>query len=84
MAQRILHGVSNVAHHAGSSEPTGLRRSEPAHAWDVFAAPGWTERIVRHHGGTTPLEPRSRNWPHVDAGARACLADPAHTHLLLG
>jgi hypothetical protein len=41
MSKRILHVVSNVAHYADPTEPTGLWLSELTHAWDVFAVKGF-------------------------------------------
>ena len=41
MCKRVLHVVTNVAHYADPSRPTGLWLSELAHAYDVFAARGW-------------------------------------------
>ncbi len=46
MSRSILHVVSNVAHYADLSEPTGLWLSELTHAWDIFAARGFQQRIV--------------------------------------
>lgn len=59
MSKRVLHVVSNVAHYADRSEPTGLWLSELTHAYDVFAAKGYEQRIVSPKGGVTPLEPRA-------------------------
>ena len=82
MSKRILHVVSNVAHYADPSEPTGLWLSELTHAWDVFAAQGCEQRIVSPKGGVSPLEPRALKWPLLDASARAWLADEARMALL--
>lgn len=82
MSKRILHVVSNVAHYADPADPTGLWLSELTHAYDLFAAKGYVQRIVSPKGGVTPLEPRSLKWPNRDASARAWLADDAHRALL--
>lgn len=71
MSKRVLHVVSDVAHYADPSEPTGLWLSELTHAWDVFAAKGYEQRIVSPKGGASPLEPRALKWPLLDASARA-------------
>lgn len=82
MNKRVLHVVSNVAHYADPSEPTGLWLSELTHAWDVFAAKGFEQRIVSPKGGLSPLEPRALGWPLLDASAKAWLADQARMALL--
>jgi len=82
MSKRILHVVSNVSHYADLSEPTGLWLSELTHAWDVFAATGYEQRIVSPKGGVSPLEPRALKWPLLDASAKAWLNDPARMALL--
>ncbi len=82
MSKRVLHVVSNVAHYADPSEPTGLWLSELTHAWDVFAETGFEQRIVSPKGGLSPLEPRALRWPLLDASARAWLADEARMALL--
>ena len=82
MPRRILHVVSNVAHYGDGNEPTGLWLSELTHAWQVFAAQGHEQRLVSPAGGVSPLEPRSLKWPHLDATAKAWLADPARMALL--
>lgn len=82
MSKRILHVVSNVAHYADPADPTGLWLSELTHAYDVFAAQGYVQRIVSPKGGVTPLEPRSLKWPNRDASVKAWLADDAHRALL--
>jgi putative intracellular protease/amidase len=76
MSKRILHVVSNVAHYADPSQPTGLWLSELTHAYDVFAAKGYMQRIVSPRGGVSPLEPRALKWPLLDASAKAWLDDP--------
>lgn len=73
MTKRILHVVSNVAHFADPSQPTGLWLSELTHAHDVFAAKGYEQRIVSPKGGPSPLEPRARTWPLRDASAERWL-----------
>lgn len=82
MPRRILHVVSNVAHFDNPAEPTGLWLSELSHAFDLFAAQGYEQRLVSPRGGVTPLEPRSLKWPNADASARHWLADPARMALL--
>ncbi|MDI1445981.1 type 1 glutamine amidotransferase domain-containing protein [Polyangium sp. 6x1] len=80
--KRILHVVSNVDHYDGRSTPTGLWLSELTHAYDVFAARGYEQRLVSPKGGRTPLEPRSLKWPFLDASAKVRWADPAWSALL--
>lgn len=70
MTKHILHVVSNVASYADQSEPTGLWLSELTHAWNVFAAKGYDQRIVSPKGGVSPLEPRSLKWPMSDASVK--------------
>jgi len=82
MSKRILHVVSNVAHYADPSEPTGLWLSELTHAYHVFAAKGYEQRLVSPKGGVSPLEPRSLKWPNADASVKAWLADQASQALL--
>lgn len=82
MPRRILHVVSNVARYGDSAEPTGLWLSELTHAWQVFAAKGYEQRLVSPKGGASPLEPRSLQWPNLDATAKAWLADAARMALL--
>ena len=82
MSKRVLHVVSNVASYADSSDATGLWLSELTHAHHVFAARGYTQRIVSPKGGVSPLEPRSLAWPNLDATAKAWLADEARRALL--
>lgn len=77
MTRRILHVVTNVAHYADPSHPTGLWLSELTHAWHVFAAKGFEQRLVSPKGGASPLEPRSLKWPLADASVKAWLADDA-------
>jgi putative intracellular protease/amidase len=83
MTKRILHVVTNVSHYADPDEPTGLWLSELTHAWDLFEAEGYEQRIVSPKGGTSPLEPRALKWPLLDASAKAWLNDPARKALLL-
>lgn len=82
MSKRVLHVVTNVAHYDDPSEPTGLWLPELTHAWDVFAAKGFEQRIVSPEGGRSPLEPRALKWPLLDASAKAWLADKARMKLL--
>ncbi|MEJ6784884.1 type 1 glutamine amidotransferase domain-containing protein [Aminobacter sp. Piv2-1] len=82
MSKRVLHVVSNVSHYADPSEPTGLWLSELTHAWDVFGAKGFEQRMVSPKGGLSPLEPRALKWPLLDASAKAWLADPERMALL--
>lgn len=82
MSKRILHVVSNVAHYADPSQPTGLWLSELTHAHHIFAAKGYEQRLVSPKGGVSPLEPRSLKWPHADAAAKAWRADKANEALL--
>lgn len=82
MSKRILHVVSNVAHYADPSDPTGLWPSELTHAWHVFAAEGYEQRLVSPKGGVSPLEPRALKWPLADASVKAWLADKIRHALL--
>ncbi len=69
MTKRILHVVTNVAHYADPTQPTGLWLSELTHAYEIFAARGYQQRLVSPRGGESPLEPRALGWPHADASA---------------
>jgi len=82
MTKRILHVVTNVSHYADPGEPTGLWLSELTHAYDIFEAYGYQQRIVSPKGGRSPLEPRALKWPLLDASAKAWLNDPARMALL--
>jgi len=82
MTRRILHVVTNVAHYADPSHPTGLWLSELTHAWHVFAAKGFEQRLVSPKGGVSPLEPRALKWPLADASVKTWLADGACMALL--
>lgn len=82
MSRRILHVVSNVAHYADPSHPTGLWLSELTHAYDLFDERGFEQRIVSPRGGKSPLEPRALKWPLLDGSAKAWLADEARMALL--
>lgn len=82
MTRRILHVVTNVSHYADPNEATGLWLSELTHAYDLFAAQGYEQRIVSPRGGSSPLEPRALKWPLLDASARAWRDDPARMALL--
>jgi putative intracellular protease/amidase len=82
MNRRILHVVTNVAHYANPTEPTGLWLGELTHAWQVFAEKGFEQRLVSPRGGWSPLEPRALKWPMLDRSAKAWLNDPASMALL--
>lgn len=82
MSKRIVHVVSNVAHYDDLSHPTGLWLSELTHAYDVFAARGFEQRLVSPKGGMSPLEPRALKWPLIDSSARAWLNDKSRMALL--
>ena len=82
MAKRILHVVSNVSHYLDPTEPTGLWLSELTHAWDIFEAKGFEQRIVSPKGGVSPLEPRALRWPLLDGSARTWLDDKSRMALL--
>jgi putative intracellular protease/amidase len=82
MTKRIVHVVTNVSHYADPSKPTGLWLSELTHAYDIFAAKGYEQRIVSPNGGASPLEPRALKWPLLDASAKAWLADKDRMNLL--
>ncbi|WWD00953.1 hypothetical protein V866_007891 [Kwoniella sp. B9012] len=81
-AKTIVHVVTNVSHYQNSNERTGLWLSELSHAWEVFAAEGFTQIIVSPKGGEVPLEPRSLKWPNLDASGRKWLMDESKTTLL--
>ncbi|MBH9317801.1 type 1 glutamine amidotransferase domain-containing protein [Pseudomonas aeruginosa] len=82
MTKRILHVVTNVAHYADPTQPTGLWLSELTHAYEIFAARGYQQRLVSPRGGESPLEPRALGWPPADASAKAWLADETRLALL--
>lgn len=82
MKHRILHVVSNVDRYAQSDRLTGLWLSELSHAYDIFAAQGYEQRIVSPKEGTSPLEPKSLKWPNADTSARRWLNDPVSMDLL--
>ncbi len=82
MTKRVLHVVTNVAHYDDPSHKTGLWLSELTHAFDVFAAAGFEQRLVSPKGGKVPIEPRSLKWPTYDASAKAWWSQPAHQKLL--
>ena len=82
MSKKVLHVVTNVAHYSNPDEPTGLWLAELSHAWDVFAAKGYTQDIMSPRGGKSPLEPKSLKWPILDASAKAWLNDPVRMALL--
>lgn len=77
MTKRILHVVTNVAHYADPSKPTGLWLGELTHAYHVFASNGYEQHLVSPKGGLSPLEPRSLKWPLLDSTAKAWLNDEA-------
>jgi putative intracellular protease/amidase len=74
--------VTNVSHYADPGEPTGLWLSELTHAYDIFEAEGYEQRIVSPRGGKSPLEPRALKWPLLDASAKAWLNSPERMTLL--
>ncbi|MFP2873029.1 type 1 glutamine amidotransferase domain-containing protein [Acetobacter tropicalis] len=82
MSHRILHVATNISHFDNPAHSTGLWLSELTHAWDVFAAKGYEQRIVSPKGGKVPLDPRALKWPMRDASSGAWLADPAKMALL--
>ncbi|WP_025596665.1 type 1 glutamine amidotransferase domain-containing protein [Burkholderia sp. WSM2230] len=82
MTRRILLVVSNVAHYADQSEPTGLWLSELSHAWHIFAQKGYVQQLVSPKGGLSPLEPRSLKWPLADASVEEWLEDSGRQQLL--
>ena len=82
MTKRILHVVTNVAHYADPTHPTGLWLSELTHAYDLFEAKGYEQQIVSPQGGQSPLEPRALKWPLLDASARSWLEDGRRMALL--
>ncbi|MDD1140691.1 type 1 glutamine amidotransferase domain-containing protein [Pseudomonas sp. TNT2022 ID233] len=82
MTRRILHVVTNVAHYADPTEPTGLWLGELTHAWQVFAEKGFEQQLVSPKGGQSPLEPRALKWPMLDRSAKAWLNDSASMALL--
>lgn len=83
MTRRILHVVTNVGRYDDASgHPTGLWLSELVHAWDVFSAHGYEQRIVSPQGGAVPLEPRSLGFPNEGRAARAWRADAGKKALL--
>jgi hypothetical protein len=82
MTRRILHVVTNVSHYADPDEPTGLWLSELTHAYDIFEAAGYEQRVVSPKGGRSPLEPRALKRPLLDASAQAWLDNPARMALL--
>lgn len=82
MTRTILHVVTNVSHFDNPALITGLWLSELTHAYDVFAAHGFRQKVVSPAGGKSPLEPRSLRWPFLDASARSWLNDPFRMALL--
>lgn len=82
MVKRILHVVTNESHYKDPNEPTGLWLSELTHAWHVFEAKGYEQKLVSPKGGKVPLEPRALKWPNLDATGKAWLADESKMALL--
>lgn len=82
MTQTILHVVTNVSHYDNPEHKTGLWLSELTHAYDIFTAHGFRQKIVSPAGGQSPLEPRSLRWPFLDTSARNWLSDPSRMELL--
>ncbi len=82
MRPRILHVVSNIAHYDDPGHPTGLWLSELTHAYDVFEAKDYEQRLVSPKGGPSPLEPRALKWPLLDASAKAWLNEKKRMALL--
>lgn len=82
MTRRILHVVSNVGHFDDPSHPTGLWLSELTHAYNLFEAKGFEQRIMSPRGGVSPLEPRALKWPLLDASAKAWLENRNRMALL--
>lgn len=81
-SRRILHVVTNVGHYDDVLHPTGLWLSEFTHAYDAFAAQGYTQAVVSPLGGAVPIEPRSLKWPYFDKSAREGKANPLFQSLL--
>lgn len=69
MAKRILHVVTNVAHYQDPTQPTGLWLSELTHAWQIFAANGYEQRIV------SPLGGLSAGASLTEMAARRCIRE---------
>lgn len=82
MTKRILHLVTHVDRNEDVDLPAGLWLSELTHAFDLFEARGYTQRIVSPKGGVCPLEPRALKWPWLDTSAKAWLANDAKMALL--
>lgn len=80
--KRILHVVTNAAHYADPTQPTGLWLSELTHAYTLFQEKGYHQAIVSPKGGHSPLEPRALKWPLLDQSAKAWLNDPKKMALL--
>jgi putative intracellular protease/amidase len=70
MTKTIIHVVTNVSQYT-DGHPTGLWLSELVHAWDVFAAAGYTQLLVSPKGGRVPLEPKSLAWLTLDSDTKA-------------
>lgn len=82
MARRILHVVTNVGHYDDPHHATGLWLSELTHAWQVFEAAGFTQRLVSPLGGAVPLEPRALKFPNYGKSAKAWNTDAGRMALL--
>ncbi|WP_395406337.1 type 1 glutamine amidotransferase domain-containing protein [Pseudoduganella sp. UC29_106] len=80
--RRVLHVVTNVSHYDDVSHPTGLWLSELTHAYDAFAAQGYSQSVVSPLGGVVPIEPRSLKWPYFDKSAREGKENPVIQSLL--
>jgi len=77
-----LHVVTNVSHFGNPKHKTGLWLSELTHAYEIFAAHGFKQKIVSPAGGKSSLEPRSLRWPFLDSSVRSWLNDPSKMALL--
>lgn len=80
--KKILLVVTNVDRYDDPKHPTGLWISELTHAYDVFAANGYEQKIISPKGGKSPLEPRSLKWPLFDASAKGWVNDKEKMSLL--
>lgn len=81
MTKTIIHVVTNISAYK-DGHPTGLWLSELVHAWDVFAAAGYTQLLVSPKGGKVPLEPNSLSWLMLDADSKAWKEVPSNMALL--
>lgn len=80
--KKIILVVTNVDRYDDPKHPTGLWISELTHAYDVFAANGYEQKIISPKGGKSPLEPRSLKWPLFDASAKGWVNDKEKMSLL--